>query len=136
MNKTGSQTVDVDFEWAKIHVKSSEVLNTNQELKSEAIAFIRNHPATFLELAVKKALILWRPWPIAGPYSSGIYFWSVFLTSGPIIFLAIFGVRLLAKDDPRKGSPIFLYLAMNTGIVMVLASLHDTGCHLSHFCLS
>ena len=122
MNKTGSETPNVDFERARIHVNASEVPNTNQKLKLEAITFTRNHPVTFLELGVKKALILWRPWPIADTFSSGIYFWGVLLTSLPIFLFAIFGLGLLARDCPRKGIPIFLYFAMSTGITMVLAA--------------
>jgi 4-amino-4-deoxy-L-arabinose transferase-like glycosyltransferase len=122
MNDTGAETPDVDFVRSRIHVPSSAVLATNAELKSEAIAFIEEHPAKFVELAIKKAFILWRPWPIAGPYSVGIFYWINLLTAAPLILFAAIGAGLLARKDARRASPIFMHLFIYTAIIMVLAS--------------
>ena len=120
MNKTGAATVDVDFQRSRIHVNENEVLAANARLRTEALAYIRDNPGRFIELAFKKIAILWRPWPIGEGYSTGIYFWLNLLSSGPVILFALIGMVLLAREDLRKFTPIFLYIAINTAVAAVL----------------
>lgn len=97
-------------------------LRANETLKGEAIAWIKDHPSTFLELAVKKAAFFWTP-PVhqgkkqssrAEPIVRFLWVLEFFvLVAGAIAGLAFAGLR------NRNVTVLWLALASYTSVHML-----------------
>jgi 4-amino-4-deoxy-L-arabinose transferase-like glycosyltransferase len=123
MNKTGAQTVGVDFDLEKL--RGPEVdhdpIAANARLFDEAVTFIRENPGRFLWLAVKKAAIIWRPWPIAPPFDTPFYVLVNLLSTGPVILLAVACFGFASRQQLRLLVPVFLFIVAYTVALSALA---------------
>lgn len=96
-----------------------EPVARNQALKDAAIAYIKDHPGRFIELAGVKFLRFWRPWPYAPGYQSPWVIAVSLMSFGVVAVLCGVFVLRFARPFWRPLTPIYLFAAYLTLVHMV-----------------
>lgn len=99
--------------------ETSDPVARDRILRQAAVRYIIDNPGRFLKLAAIKFTRLWRPWPYAREYSSGLLAVTAATAYLPVLALAVAGgVGGLRRRDVRL-LPIALYIGYVTAIHMV-----------------
>jgi 4-amino-4-deoxy-L-arabinose transferase-like glycosyltransferase len=123
MNHTGGGIGGVDVERGKF-AAIKDPLQRDRALRQAAIAYIRDNPGRFVELALLKFKRLWQPWPHASEYATPALIAVSVVSYLPILLLALLGAVLGMRRFARKLVPILLFFGYMTAVHMVtIASL-------------
>ena len=97
-------------------------IERSKAMRTKAVAFIRENPGRFIELAGTRFLRFWRLWPYTERYKTPLTIAASVLSYVPILALALwFLARRLARDW-RRLSPILIFTAFLTVVHMVVVA--------------
>lgn len=89
----------------------------NERMKKEALAWARSHPGRVIQLAAKKFLRIWSPWPNSREIGSGLARSAIVCYFVPLLVLGVWGARELW----RNGCVV---------LVCILPAVYFTGLHM------
>lgn len=102
--------------WLKAVPDGLTELEEDQWKKDQALAFIRENPAIFVENGLKKFFRLWSLWPNSVDYQHWVYKATSIFSFGPILLLSLIGVWVL-KENRRE-------IGLMVGLVGYITLLH------------
>ena len=121
-NRTGG-TLDSDADMSFVDGISDPVAR-DRALWDAGIAFIEQHPGRFFELAGRKFVRFWLPWPYAKAYATPLYTLVSIASFVPVLALATLYVVTWGWQESPRVLPILLLIAYLTSIhVISVASL-------------
>jgi hypothetical protein len=122
MNHTGGGIGGVDYD-PNAFAEIADPIARDKALRAAAMRYILENPARFTDLALLKFGRLWRPWPYANEYSSGLVALVTAASFLPILLCAIVGCFMAWKRCTAV-IPILLFMGYTTAVHMVtIASL-------------
>ena len=121
MNDSGGGIVKVDWDNHKFD-NVADPVERDQAYHDAAVAYIKDHPARFVELAWTKLIRFWQPWPYATEYKGWFYVVVSLLSYGPVLLLALIYLARWGRDDLLKILPILTFVAYLTAVHCVMVS--------------
>ena len=117
-NDTGgvSGTFQNSDAWLNVVPDGLTELEEDQWKKDQAVTFIWENPAVFLETAEKKFLLLWNLWPNSVDYQNWVYKVMSVFSFGPILLFSLIGIWVL-KENRRE-------IALMVGLAGYITLLH------------
>jgi hypothetical protein len=86
--------------------------------KQQAVQYIKENPAEFVDLSIKKFFRFWNLWPNSAEHQSAIYKLISLLSFLPMLLLSIVFIVVFIKDFKRL-SILYLFVAYYTAIHMI-----------------
>ena len=118
LNRSGGGNAGVDYDITEFQ-KIADPIERDRALRDSAIAYIRDHPKRFFELAGLKFIRMWRLWPAHEGYSSLSTVLISIVTFVPVLLLSTLGL-FYSRRELRRLSPILLFGLGYTAAHMVL----------------
>jgi hypothetical protein len=123
MNHTGGGIGGVDYD-PNAFAEIADPIARDKALRAAATQYILENPVRFVELALLKFARLWRPWPYANEYSSGLVALVTAASFLPILLCAALGCFMAWKRRSQSVTPILLFIVYTTAVhVVTIASL-------------
>jgi len=121
LNKTGGGIVFVDFDPSE-HNKIKDPVLRNEKFKEDAFNFIKENPARFLDLAVKKFMKFWRITPYAKEYQETKYIIISIFSYGIILLFSFIYFFKAKYYEAIKVLPLILLCIYLTFVHMITIS--------------
>ena len=119
-NQTGG-ALDTDADRAQFDAISDPIAR-DRAMWSAGIAYVKDHPRRFIELAGLKFVRFWRPWPYAREYAGRSYVILSLVSFVPVLALTIVYAGLWGWRELPQIAPILLLTGYYTAIHMVFAA--------------
>lgn len=121
MSHTGGGLVDIDWDNHAFDNIDDPVAR-DRAYRDAALAYIKEHPARFAELAWIKFTRFWQLWPYAQEYRSNVYVIVSLLNYGPVLLFSLAYFGFWGRQDLRKIAPILMFTAYLTAVHSVFVS--------------
>lgn len=119
-NQSGG-ALDADSE-RKQFTHIADPVARDRAMWAAGLAYVKENPGRFLELAGLKFVRFWRLWPYAQEYTSRFHVVLSLLSFAPVLAFAIFYVASRRRRELIVISPILLLTAYLTAVHMILGA--------------